>query len=587
MTVRQPIVSVLGHVDHGKTSLLDKIRGTAIQQKEAGGITQQIGATDIPIETIKEICGENLTKKEIQIPGLLFIDTPGHEAFTSIRERGGSISDIAILVIDIMQGVQQQTIESIKILKTFKTPFIVALNKIDLVNGWRINNTTSYIESNNKQNQQTKDSMMEKIYNIMGDLSKEGFDSDLFQNINDYSKRIALVPCSAKTGEGINELLMVVVGLSQRYLMDNLKTNSEGEGKGSIIEVKEVKGLGITMDVILYDGKARTGDTILIGTPTGVKKTKIRAILRPAPLQEMRTTKEYSAINEVSAAAGIKLSCKEMEGAISGMPVVINPVNEEETTKEMNESISQVVFETEGQGVVIKAESIGSLEALIKLFGKDMISIRSANIGDVTRKDILMTASMRKANPYDAVIFAFNVETKDEIKELAKKEGVKIIKSKIIYHLIEEYKKWKDQLRIELEREKLKHATFPAKVQVLNGCIFRASSPCVVGVEVIDGTLKTGYKMMTIDGQPLGEIRELQNEGTKVTEFPKGERGAISITNAKAGKDFLENDYLYTDVSSEDYKKLAEFKEILNSGEKQVLEEIKNIKKRKDSLYGY
>jgi len=136
--LRQPIITVLGHVDHGKTTLLDKIRKTAIAAKEAGGITQAIGTTEIPTNVIKTLCGKLLERFKIKliISGLLFIDTPGHEAFTTLRKRGGSIADLAILVIDINEGIMPQTIESLEILKVSRIPFIIALNKIDRIKGW-------------------------------------------------------------------------------------------------------------------------------------------------------------------------------------------------------------------------------------------------------------------------------------------------------------------------------------------------------------------------------------------------------------------------------------------------------------------
>ena len=139
MNLRQPVVVVLGHVDSGKTSLLDKMRGTAVQSREFGGITQHIGASLFPIETIKDITGnlyERISKYETQIPGLLVIDTPGHEIFANLRMRGGSAADIAILVVDVNKGLEAQTIESIEILRKRKVPFVIALNKVDMLSGW-------------------------------------------------------------------------------------------------------------------------------------------------------------------------------------------------------------------------------------------------------------------------------------------------------------------------------------------------------------------------------------------------------------------------------------------------------------------
>ena len=177
MTIRQPIITVLGHVDHGKTSVLDYLRGTTLADREAGKITQHIGATEVPLDKIKESCGEllDLFKLEFNIPGLLFIDTPGHEAFSNLRKRGGSIADIAVLVIDINQGIQPQTRESIEILKSFKVPFIIAANKVDLITGWNSKDKI-FIKNLKNQAENVTKYFNNNFYKILGNLSEMGFE---------------------------------------------------------------------------------------------------------------------------------------------------------------------------------------------------------------------------------------------------------------------------------------------------------------------------------------------------------------------------------------------------------------------------
>ena len=225
MRIRQPIVSVLGHVDSGKTSLLDKVRGTGVQGREAGGITQHIGASFLPVETIQKICGsmyEKLSKVEHKIPGILVIDTPGHEIFTNLRSRGCSAADIAILVVDANRGFQPQTNESLKILESRKVPFVVALNKTDMISGWKDTETQFISQSIEKQNPEVQTFLDEKIYNVVTALSVLGYQSEAFYRINDYKKEIAIVPVSAKTGIGIPELFAVLVGLTQQFLKEKL-----------------------------------------------------------------------------------------------------------------------------------------------------------------------------------------------------------------------------------------------------------------------------------------------------------------------------------------------------------------------------
>src|SRR3989338_6661563 len=242
MAMRQPIVAVMGHVDHGKTSLLDAIRKTNVAGKEAGAITQHIGASEVSLGSISGICSGLLARSglRIAIPGLLFIDTPGHESFTHLRQRGGSIADIAVLVVDVMQGFQPQTVESIKILREFKTPFVVAANKVDLISGWKRREAgCGILESIGSQRPDVQTRFDEQLYGIVGKLHGLGIGSERFDRVSDFTKQVAIIPVSAKTGEGIPELLLSIAGLSQRFLESELKTEVSGPGQGSVLEVKE------------------------------------------------------------------------------------------------------------------------------------------------------------------------------------------------------------------------------------------------------------------------------------------------------------------------------------------------------------
>ncbi|PIY60781.1 translation initiation factor IF-2, partial [Candidatus Woesearchaeota archaeon CG_4_10_14_0_8_um_filter_47_5] len=322
--IRQPLVVVIGHVDHGKTKLLDTIRGTAIGAGEKGGITQTIGASALPLSVLKKICGNllDLTKKEITIPGLLFIDSPGHAAFTNLRKRGGNIANIAILVVDINEGFKPQTIESIDILKQYRTPFVVAANKIDLISGWKSNPDITLLKSIADQPPGVQETLSTKLYELVGALHEKGFGSERFDRIEDYTKQVALVPCSAKTREGIPELLMVLVGLAQRFLQGKLTCDEQGFAKGTILEVKDERGLGKTLDVILYDGCLKKNDVIVIGGVDQPVVTKVRALFVPAPLSDTRDKKsKYTQVNEIAAATGIKIIAPDIDAVVSGMPL--------------------------------------------------------------------------------------------------------------------------------------------------------------------------------------------------------------------------------------------------------------------------
>ncbi|MBL7170295.1 MAG: translation initiation factor IF-2, partial [Candidatus Aenigmarchaeota archaeon] len=388
--IRQPIVAVLGHVDHGKTTILDSIRGSVVQKGEAGGITQHIGASFIPIDIIKGFCGDLLKKLKIdvKIPGLLFVDTPGHEAFTTLRRRGGSVADLAILVIDVNKGFQPQTDESLEYLKKFKTPFVVATNKIDLLPGWFPKPKACFIDTVKQQGYDVSGDLEDKLYTIVGQLSERGFESERFDRVEDFKKQVAIVPVSGKTGEGIPELLMVLAGLSQQFLKERLEVTEQA--KGSVLEVKEVKGLGTTIDVIVYDGTVHVGDHLIIGGKEPLV-TKVKALLRPPALKELRVEKKFDYIKEVSAAAGVKVSAPNLEGVIAGSPIicVCHSHQIEDAKQKIQKEVEEVEFSLNVDGVVAKADTLGSLEALIKMLKDNDIPIRKAGIGPVIKQDVV------------------------------------------------------------------------------------------------------------------------------------------------------------------------------------------------------
>src|SRR5256712_147295 len=362
-SIRQPIVSVLGHVDDGKAALLDRIRITGVAGGEAGGITQHIGATEVPLAAILEMCGDLVKGRSFRIPGLLFIDTPGHVAFATLRARGGALSDLAVLVIDINEGSRPQTIESLNILKRYKPPFVVAANKIDLVPGWRKHEGKPFVASYEDQPVSARDELDKRMYELVGRLYEHGFSAERYDRVADFTTNIAVVPVSAKFGEGIPDLLLMLIGLAQRFLEQQLAT-TDGPAVGTILEVKEEKGLGITLDAIVYEGTLSKGDTIVFGTAGKPGTTKVKALLKPKPLDEIRDPQErFDSVKTVSAAAGVKLVGSGLEKAVAGAPIHAAKGNVAAVIVEVAKE-SQVHIETQDEGILVKADAIGSLEGL-------------------------------------------------------------------------------------------------------------------------------------------------------------------------------------------------------------------------------
>ncbi len=582
--LRQPIVTVLGHVDHGKTTILDRIRKTSVHTKEAGGITQHIGASEVPIDAIKEIARPILSTLPVKfrIPGLLFIDTPGHEAFTNLRKRGGSIADLAVLVVDVMQGFQPQTYEAVEILKTFRVPFVVAANKVDLIPGWRSEEDRPISLALKDQDEEVLNYLDTKIYEIVGELGGLGFASERFDRVRDFTKEVLIIPVSGKTGEGIPELLLYLAGLAQKYLEDRLDVDVKKPGRGVVLEIKEDVGLGKTATVILYQGRMRRGDEILYITPDGVKKSRIRAILRPKPLDEIRSPREkFRSVEEVVAAAGIKLAAPGIEEAVPGSPVAVVSGDEEELRRELERELGEISFEGEDIGVIVKADTLGTLEALVEMLRKRDIPVRKAQIGNVSRKDVIEAYTVRQFDRYRGVVLGFNVDVEKNAETEALSRGVPIITDTVIYRLLEKYEKFLEEEREREKREIFEKLVLPGKVTILPGYVFRRSDPAIVGVKVLQGIIRPKYPLMREDGKVIGTIRGIQSEGRPLEEATEGMEVAVAIDGPLVGRHIDEGDVLYTDVPREHAKEILRRSYLLPSSYVELLKEIAEIQRRR------
>ncbi|MCF7872253.1 translation initiation factor IF-2 [Candidatus Woesearchaeota archaeon] len=585
MAIRSPIVSVLGHVDHGKSSILDAIRGSNIVSGEAGAITQAIGASIVSIDTIKKRCGVLIDslKMKISLPGLLFIDTPGHAAFTSLRKRGGSLADIAIVVIDINEGLKPQTFEAIEILRNSKTPFIIAANKVDLIPGF-YRKSNVMLANLKDQNVEFIQRFESKIYEIVGVLhEKFGLNSERFDRVEDYTQQVAIVPCSAKNDVGLEEILMVITGLAQKFLEKNLLLNVEGPAKGIILEVKEDKGLGKTLDVILYDGTLSAGEEVVIGAMTDPVVAKIRALFVPESMKDMRDKKsKFKSVKFVSAAIGLKISSPDLnESIVAGMPLLgIKGQSKDFVIKEISSQINEVTFDTDKDGIIVKADTLGSLEALLVLLKEKDIPVRKASIGNINKKDILDAESNFEKNEIYSVILGFNIKVEPSV------ENVKIIVKEVIYELIDEYDLWVKEKEAAFEAAKLEKLVRPCKIEVLNNCIFRQSNPCIAGIEVLGGVAVSGMILMNSKGKRVAEVKTLQSDKKNLKSVESGMQVAAQIPGVTAGRQIIEGELYYSDINEEEFRKLKTLSKHLKSDEKAILKEIANIKRSDNPLWG-
>ncbi|CAI8254149.1 MAG: Translation initiation factor IF-2 [Methanobacteriota archaeon] len=629
---RQPIVAVLGHVDHGKTSILDHIRSlgidsqSSVMAREAGGITQHIGATEIPSELLNEVCGNLLGGKKFNSPGLLFIDTPGHHSFTALRSRGGALADIAILVIDVLEGCQPQTLESIRILKQQKTPFVLALNKIDRIHGWECKFNRSTVHSMKNQSKEALALFEQKFWELVGKLSEQGFNVDLYSKISDFTDTIAAVPCSAKEGEGIQDLLAITVGLAERFLGDRLK-DVHGEAEGTILELKDEQGLGKTLDLILYKGTLSKGDEILLVSQEGPFWSHIKGMFSPRGMSEMRDAGDrWDTVETVSAAGGIKINGPNFDKVLVGTTLRVfskddaailqkvqklttdiaraNADGKMERVSDMKnqrnivlEEISAEAFERfksakmeskisvqlEEEGVVIKSDTLGGLEALAFELEKISVPIRSATIGEVKKKDI--RAAEISADPLHCAILSFNTSISKEAAEaLEKSKNINLIEGQVIYHILEKFEEWMEIRQRELAESKREDLVHPGKIKLLKDHVFRRNNPAVVGIRVLGGRIKVGQNLLKLDGKKVGQIRSIRIGEDSMKEAENGQEVALAIKGVTIGRQVDEEDILLVDIPSSHASKLQQMD--LSASENQILQELIEIHRIRDHFWG-
>ncbi|KAK3318347.1 eukaryotic translation initiation factor 5B [Apodospora peruviana] len=573
--LRSPICCILGHVDTGKTKLLDKIRQTNVQEGEAGGITQQIGATYFPVEAIRQKTAvvNPDGKFEFKVPGLLIIDTPGHESFSNLRSRGSSLCNIAILVVDIMHGLEPQTLESMKLLRDRKTPFIVALNKIDRLYGWKKIDNNGFQESLALQNKAVQNEFKNRLEQTKVAFAEQGFNSELFYENKSMAKYVSLVPTSAHTGEGIPDMLKLIVQLTQERMVGSLMYLSEVQA--TVLEVKQIEGFGMTIDVILSNGILREGDRIVLCGVEGVIKTNIRALLTPAPLKELRLKSAYVHNKEVKAALGVKISAPGLEGAIAGSRLlVVGPDDDESDLEDEVESDLASLFsrvERSGRGVSVQASTLGSLEALLDFLKDCKIPVANVGIGPVFKRDVMQCGIMlEKAKDY-AVMLCFDVKVDKEAQAYADEQGIKIFTADIIYHLFDQFTKHMSELTEKKKEESKLLAVFPCVLSPV--AVFNKTGPIVIGVDVVEGQLKLNTPIAAVKTDPttglkqiinLGRVTSIEREHKQIPVCKKGQPSvAIKIEmgghQPTYGRQLEDKDMLYSQISRASINCLKEF----------------------------
>ncbi|XP_059820454.1 eukaryotic translation initiation factor 5B [Hypanus sabinus] len=588
--LRAPVICVLGHVDTGKTKILDKLRHTHVQDGEAGGITQQIGATNVPLETIKEQTKmvKNFDKDNIKIPGMLIIDTPGHESFSNLRNRGSSLCDIAILVVDIMHGLEPQTIESINLLKEKKCPFIVALNKIDRLYDWKKSPDTDVVGTLKKQKKNTKDEFDERAKSTIVEFAQQGLNASLFFENKDPRTFLSLVPTSAHTGDGMGNLIALLVELTQTMLAKRIAYSLEL--RAQVMEVKALPGMGTTIDVILINGCMKEGDTIIVPGVEGPIVTQIRGLLLPPPLKELRVKNQYVKLKEVWAAQGVKVLAKDLEKSLAGLPLLIAHKDDEvavlkdELEHELKQTLSSIKLEE--KGVYVQASTLGSLEALLEFLRQSNVPYAGINIGPVHKKDVMKSSAMLEHDPQYSVILAFDVKVERDSQELADSLGVRIFSAEIIYHLFDAFTKYRQDYKKQ-KQEEFKHiAVFPSKLRIIPQFIFNSRDPIVIGVVIEAGLLKQGTPICVPSKNfiDIGVVTSIEVNHKQVDVARKGQEVCVKIEPIPGespkmyGRHFEASDFLVSKISRQSIDALKDwFRDEMQKSDWQLIMELKKV----------
>ncbi|XP_075056257.1 eukaryotic translation initiation factor 5B isoform X2 [Mixophyes fleayi] len=588
--LRSPVICVLGHVDTGKTKILDKLRHTHVQDGEAGGITQQIGATNVPFDAVKEQTKmiKSIDRENIKIPGMLIIDTPGHESFSNLRNRGSSLCDIAILVVDIMHGLEPQTIESLNLLKNKKCPFIVALNKIDRLYDWKKSPETDVAATLKKQKKNTKDEFEERTKAIIVEFAQQGLNAALFHENKDPRTFVSLVPTSAHTGDGMGNLIALLVELTQTMLAKRL-AHSE-ELRAQVMEVKALPGMGTTIDVILINGRLKEGDTVIVPGVEGPIVTQIRGLLLPPPMKELRVKNQYEKHKEVLAAQGVKILGKDLEKALAGLPLLVAhkedeiPVLRDELIHELKQTLNAIKLEE--KGVYVQASTLGSLEALLEFLKTSEVPYAGINIGPVHKKDVMKASVMLEHDPQYAVILAFDVRIEREAQEMADSLGVRIFSAEIIYHLFDAFTKYRQDYKKQ-KQEEFKHiAVFPCKIRILPQFIFNSRDPIVMGVIVEAGQVKQGTPLCvpTKSFVDIGIVTSIEINHKPVDLAKKGQEVCIKIEPIPGdspkmfGRHFEATDHLVSKINRQSIDALKNwFRDEMSKTDWQLIVELKKV----------
>lgn len=597
-TLRTPICSVLGHVDVGKTLFLDKLRNTRVQNNESGGITQQIGATYFSIETLNKL---SQTNKKLDIPGLLFIDTPGHDCFSSLRIRGVEICDIAIVLVDIIKGVEKQTMHCIELLKQHKIPFIIVLNKLDRLVNWKktTNNISSLKKSFKNQNKTTLKYIEEYANKIICQVAVLEINAALYYKNKDHKSYVSMIPVSSLTGEGISDLLMLIATLTNKFMKKKLVFHQD-KARGYVMEITKNNQLGNVINVILTDGILNKNDRIIFCGNNGCLETDVKNIFLPTEKEELRDKAKFTSVNKVVASKGLMLKVTNGDKIMVGTEFF--RLGSGETKEDYNEQIQSQISKKnlileqkkyDSIGVYIHSPSSGVLEALWNLMKDKEYKIAKMNVGPLTKQTIInagiINGNISKKYPKSdklyysryAVILVYDCNATGEdndfygidskLIQFAKESNVKIIMHNTVYRLINLYEKY--IIKLSKQLQDMYPLVIPkCEMNIIPKYVFCKTNPFLFGVKICKNTLCVGMLIeASLDNSSivLGKVIGIEKNNKPVLTVNINDEVCIKIEKISIdqkyeyGIDFTSDYTLHTYYEEHDLIMLKRYHEIL------------------------
>ncbi len=484
---------------------------------------------------------------------------------------------MAILVVDIVHGLEQQTLESIELLKARKTPFIVALNKVDRIYGWKPQAYSNWKETFESQSQGVKDEFNGLLRYTITKFAEIGYNASLFSENPNDKKYISLVPTSAISGEGIPDLVRLILELSEKYLKMEIKEEVEC----TILEVKNTEGFGVTLDVILSNGELKAGDRIGFCGSDGPILTTIRTLLIPQPL---KMNSQYQKVERVRASQGVKIFAHDTDKAIAGSRVFVVHENEEEVKKKL---VDDTTLDLSPEGLHVVASTLGSLEALLSFLKKSDVPVSHVSVGQIKKKDLVIAQAASEKNKEYGAILVFDTVLDKETKDTASKMNLRVLEAKIIYHLLDQYKAFVEEIRAKDKETFSGEAIFPVQLSIVPNCIFTKRSPLILGVHVDSGTLKIGTPLCVFkEGEEMihmGNVTSIENNKKNVTKALKGQKVAIKIETRQNesgrmyGRHFSEASLFYSVLTRRSLDVLKQaFRDEMDEEHVELIVKIKN-----------